>query len=143
MRKIIFGILLCITAINLYAKPYKGCGLDRITETNMQLGNYKGSQVGTTIFINCNGGYHIKFQSRNLRSSLGDSFLQNTIYPKYKVNTRMSINSGGGSYVWGRSVSGITGSNIKYSIAVELADYLNRNLPAGDYEDTISVNIGF
>ena len=109
----------------------------------MQLGNYKGSQVGTTIFINCNGGYHIKFQSRNLRSSLGDSFLQNTIYPKYKVNTRMSINSGGGSYVWGRSVSGITGSNIKYSIAVELADYLNRNLPAGDYEDTISVNIGF
>lgn len=143
MMKIIFGILFCITATNLYAKPNRGCGVDRITERNMQLENYKGSQVGTTIFIHCNSGYQINFRSRNLRNSLGDSFLQNNFYPNYKVNTRMSINGNGGAYLWGRNINGMTGSNIKYSIAVELVDNPNRNLPAGKYEDAISVSISF
>ncbi|RZG74489.1 hypothetical protein [Acinetobacter sp. WCHAc060025] len=143
MRRIIFGVLLSIITMNLYATPSRGCGIDRISESNMRLGNYWGSQTGTSIFINCDHGYNIKFLSQNLRTSQGDSYLTHAVNPKYRIHTRMSVNGGGISNVWGQNISGQAGTKVKYSIAVQLEDRLSRNLPAGQYEDRIWINLNF
>ncbi len=143
MRIILFGILVSTITCNIYALPSRGCGVDRITETNMRLGSYSGSQTGTSIFVSCNQGYHVKFLSQNLRTSQGDSFLKNNLYPNYRINTRMSINGNGIPNIWGQEISGHAGTQVKYAIAVQLADNLSRNLPAGQYEDRVWVNISF
>lgn len=143
LNRKLWGMLLSLSVMNVYAIPSRSCGVDRITENNMRLANYSGSQSGTSIFVNCNNSYNIKFQSQNLRSSQGDSFLQNAAYPNYRVSTRMSINGDGIPNKWGQNISGPTGEHVKYTIAVQVNDNLNRNLPAGQYEDKVWVNISF
>lgn len=116
------------------------CSMGEFTENNMRLGSYYKSQTATSFSVRCDQSYSIRFNSLNLNSSDGNSFVSNGAY---KLRTRMSI-GGANTNQWNVPQTAQASSHgHKYVIAVQLEDEPSIRVPAGVYRDIIYVNLVF
>ncbi len=116
------------------------CYLNAISEPVMQLTDYYHSFAATSFRVFCDQAYAIKFNSQNLRSSDGSSFVSNG---SYRLKTRMSI-SGPVRNQWNVPLSQSGNSkDSKYVIAVRLEEQPSIRTPVGIYSDVIFVNLLF
>lgn len=116
------------------------CSVGELSESKMRLGSYYKSQAATSFSVRCDQSYSIKFNSLNLNSSDGASFVSNGAY---RLKTRMSI-SGANSNLWNVPLSGRASSlGQKYVVAVQLEDQPSIRVPAGKYRDVIYVSLSF
>ena len=138
MKILLFGVLASCLANSMYV--YAGqCSMGQITEPRMRLGTYYQSQAATSFRVNCDAAYTIRFNSRNLRSSDGSSFVTNG---PYKLRTRLTV-AGPVENLWNVPLSANTRQDNKYIISVRLEDRPSTNVPAGTYRDMVYVNLSF
>lgn len=137
MKRWLFVVASMVLATTGYASQ---CSVGNLSEATMHLGSYYKSQAATSFSVRCDQSYSIRFNSLNLNSSDGGSFVSNG---RYKLRTRMSI-SGANSNLWNVPLSGRASSlGQKYVIAVQLEDQPSIRVPAGVYRDVIYVSLSF
>jgi len=136
MKKIIC-MLVCMPICSLVQASQ--CSIDGFSAPEMRLGNYYRSQSATSFNISCDHGYSIVFNSQNLASPYGKSFVSNG---PYKLRTQLNI-QGTKENLWGVPLNQQASQNHKFIISVQLEDNPLKGVPAGTYRDRISVNISF
>ena len=136
MRKIMTAVIATLLSPALYAGP---CMLGAPTEPHMRLGEYYKSQSATSFHVSCDRGYAIRFNSMNLRSTDGASYVTNG---RYRLRTRMSI-AGPVENLWNVPLSQTSGTDNKYIIAVQLEEQPSIRVPAGIYRDMVYVYLTF
>ncbi len=105
----------------------------------MRLTSYQRSQSATSFNISCDSGYSILFNSQNLITPNGLSFVSNG---PYKLRTRLNL-TGTNENLWGVQLNQGAAQRQKYIISVRLEDNPLNGVPAGTYRDRISVEISF
>ncbi len=114
------------------------CELGRVSESHMRLANYYNSQAASCFSVNCSNKYRIRFNSRNLQDSSGNSFVNNGMV---KLKTRMTV-----SVQW--KIFGmyrrnkVLGAMIMW-LQMRLVERVTLTTPAGKYKDTVFVNMVF
>ena len=115
------------------------CSIDGFTNSEMRLASYQRSQSATSFNISCNTGYSILFNSQNLITSNGMSYISNG---SYKLRTKLNLR-GANQNLWGVHLHQAGAQRQKYIISVQLDDNPLSGVPAGMYRDRISVDISF
>lgn len=136
MKSLIFISTVCLSAMSFAAPSY--CELGRVSESHMRLANYYNSQAASSFSVNCSNKYRIRFNSRNLQDSSGNSFVNNGMV---KLKTRMTV-SGAMENIWNVPTEQGAGRN-DYVVAVRLVERVTSTTPAGKYKDTVFVNMVF
>ncbi len=134
--KILLGIIAYCALGTLYAGQ---CSMGQITEPRMRLGSYYQSQAATSFHVNCDSAYTLRFNSMNLRSTDGSSFVTNG---PYKLRTRLTV-AGPVDNLWNVPLTANTHKDNKYIISVRLEDRPSIQVPAGTYRDMVYVNLSF
>lgn len=114
------------------------CSIDGFTNPELRLASYQRSQSATSFNISCDTGYSILFNSQNLVSSSGVSYVSNG---PYKLRTKLNL-TGANSNLWGEAQSGAA-QRQKYIVSVQLEDNPLNGVPAGRYSDRVSIDISF
>ena len=115
------------------------CSIDGFTTPELRLASYQRSQAATSFNISCDMGYSILFNSQNLVSSNGISYVSNG---PNKLRTKLNL-SGANSGLWGVRVNQGASQRQKYVVSVQLEENPFNGVPAGTYRDRISVDINF
>ncbi|NNH37678.1 hypothetical protein [Acinetobacter terrae] len=115
------------------------CSIDGFTNSEMRLASYQRSQSATSFNISCDMGYSILFNSQNLITSNGMSYISNG---SYKLRTKLNLR-GANQNLWGVHLNQAGAQRQKYIISVQLEDNPLNGVPAGIYRDRISVDISF
>ena len=118
----------------------KQCQIDRMSTTQLRLNGTYQSQAATSFSVSCQSNYAIKFNSRNLVGSSGNSYLMNE--QNYKLRTQMNI-SGASDSRWNTPLSQRAGDNQKFVIWVQLIDRPSARTPAGVYRDNLYISLIF
>ena len=129
----------CMASVAMSLAHADKCSMSSLTEPQMRLAAYYHSQAATSFNVSCSRAYTIRFNSMNLRSREGDSYVSNG---PYKVATRMIIN-GPVNNMWNVPLSANASGKSKYIISVHLEEQPSTRIPAGIYRDVISVNLSF
>ncbi len=88
--------------------------------------------------VRCDSSYAIQFNSRNLTSTNGSSYLVNE--RNHKIRTQMYI-SGATSSRWNMPISQPATSLSKFVVLVQLAEQPSALTPAGVYKDSLYVDL--
>ncbi|ATO18696.1 hypothetical protein BS636_02975 [Acinetobacter sp. LoGeW2-3] len=136
MKKLFF-FLSILSMSSLATAQY--CSIDGFSNGELRLQNYQRSQAATSFNISCDKSYSILFNSRNLMSADGMSFVSNG--PE-RLRTKLHL-SGANNNLWGVPLNQGAAQRQKYIIAVQLIDNPLSGVPAGTYTDQISVDINF
>ncbi|MGE8560413.1 MAG: hypothetical protein ACN6NJ_05640 [Acinetobacter sp.] len=136
MKKI---ILIWIGTLISSGVAAQQCSIDGFTSAEMRLTSYQRSQSATSFNISCDSGYSILFNSQNLITPNGVSFVSNG---PYKLRTRLNL-TGANENLWGVQLNQGAAQRQKYIISVRLEDNPLNGVPAGTYRDRISVEISF
>lgn len=114
------------------------CQIDRSTASELKLNSSYLSQAATSFIVRCDSSYAIQFNSRNLTSTNGGSYLVNE--RNHKIRTKMYI-SGAASSQWNMPISQPATNLSKFVVLVELAEQPSALTPAGIYKDSLYVNL--
>ncbi len=114
------------------------CQIDRSTASELKLNSSYLSQAATSFIVRCDSSYAIQFNSRNLTSTNGSSYLVNE--RNHKIRTKMYI-SGAASSQWNTPISQPATNLSKFVVLVELAEQPSALTPAGIYKDSLYVNL--
>lgn len=115
------------------------CSIDGFANDELRLQSYQRSQAATSFNISCDAGYSILFNSQNLTSADGMSYVSNG---PYKLRTKLNLR-GANNNVWGVPLQQSAAQRQKYIVSVQLIDNPLNGVPAGRYSDRISVDISF
>lgn len=115
------------------------CSIDGFSSSELRLQSYQRSQAATSFNITCDKSYSILFNSQNLLSADGMSFVANG---PDKLRTKLNLR-GVNNNLWGVPLNQSAAQRQKYIIAVQLLDNPLNGFPAGTYTDQISVDIKF
>ena len=136
-------IKLSILVLSLVCIPLghaKTCQIDRLTSTQLRLSSSYLSQAATSFTVSCDTRYSIQFNSRNLTSSTGNSYLVNQ--NNSKLRTQMNISGASGSR-WNVPLSQPASDNNKFVVLVQLLERPSAFTPAGTYKDNLYVSLMF
>lgn len=114
------------------------CQIDRSTVSELKLNSSYLSQAATSFIVRCDSSYAIQFNSRNLTSTNGSSYLVNE--HNHKIRTQMYI-SGATSSRWNMPISQPPTSLSKFIVLVQLAEQPFALTPAGVYKDSLYVDL--
>lgn len=133
------SILSLLAVLSVYTHA-QSCGLGAVSESNMHLISSYKSQAATSFHVDCDQAYSIRFNSMNLSSRDGASYVSNGAY---RLKTHMNI-IGAKSNEWNVPLTAQAGGlHDKYIIAVQLMEQPSTRIPAGIYRDVIYVNLSF
>lgn len=132
-------LLMIALSISGMAAATKYCSIDGFADSELRLASYQRSQAATSFNISCDTSYTIQFNSQNLMSSDGMSYVSNG---PYRLRTKLKL-SGANSGLWGVSLKQSAAQKQKYIVSVQLIDNPFNGVPAGNYQDQISVDINF
>lgn len=114
------------------------CQIDRSTVSELKLNSSYLSQAATSFIVRCDSSYAIQFNSRNLTSTNGSSYLVNE--HNHKIRTQMYI-SGATSSRWNMPISQPATNLNKFVVLVQLAEQPSALTPAGVYKDSLYVDL--
>ncbi|MBV7309681.1 hypothetical protein KVY11_13470 [Acinetobacter sp. CWB-G5] len=138
MKKVIMlAIMLLSTSNFLYAKQ---CQIENLVATQLNLNASYLSQAATSFSVACDSNYAIKFNTRNLTSASGSSFLINE--RNNRLRTQMNI-SGATASRWNAPIFQPATERNKFVVLVQLVDPPSAYTPAGEYRDNLYINLMF
>lgn len=116
----------------------KRCQIEKATASQLNLSSSYLSQAATSFSVSCDSGYAIKFNSRNLTSPAGNSYLIGE--RNHKIRTQMFI-SGATSSRWNTPISQPATEQTKFVVLVQLVEQPTASTPAGIYKDSLYVSL--
>ncbi|WP_445660401.1 hypothetical protein [Acinetobacter sp. F16] len=132
-------ILIILGALMSEMVAAQQCSIDGFTNSEMRLASYQRSQSATSFNISCDASYSILFNSQNLITPNGMSYISNG---PYKLRTKLNLR-GANQNLWGVHLNQAGAQRQKYIISVQLEDNPLNGVPAGIYRDRVSVDISF
>ena len=135
MKKLFLFILVSMGGI----ANAQHCSIDGFTNPELRLASYQRSQSATSFNISCDTGYSILFNSQNLVSSSGVSYVSNG---PYKLRTKLNLTVAN-SNLWGVRLNQGAAQRQQYIVSVQLEDNPLNGVPAGRYSDRVSIDISF
>ncbi|HJF28386.1 hypothetical protein NI467_10950 [Acinetobacter bohemicus] len=132
-------LLIIALSVSAITEAAKYCSIDGFSNSELRLASYQRSQAATSFNISCDTSYSILFNSQNLISPDGMSYVSNG---PYKLRTKLNL-SGANSGLWGVRLKQNPTQRQKYIVSVQLVDNPYNGVPAGHYQDQISVDIDF
>ncbi|WP_432211110.1 hypothetical protein [Acinetobacter variabilis] len=131
-------LLIAVSAMSTMASA-QYCSIDGFANDELRLQSYQRSQAATSFNISCDTGYSILFNSQNLVSTDGMSYVSNGAY---KLRTKLNLRGAIGN-AWGVPLQQSAAQRQKFIVSVQLVDNPFNGVPAGTYRDRISVDINF
>ncbi|AWD70517.1 hypothetical protein [Acinetobacter schindleri] len=131
-------LLIAVSAMSTMASA-QYCSIDGFANDELRLQSYQRSQAATSFNISCDTGYSILFNSQNLVSTDGMSYVSNGTY---KLRTKLNLRGASGN-AWGVPLQQSAAQRQKFIVSVQLVDNPFNGVPAGTYRDRISVDINF
>lgn len=131
-------LLIAVSAMSTMASA-QYCSIDGFANDELRLQSYQRSQAATSFNISCDTGYSILFNSQNLVSTDGMSYVSNGAY---KLRTKLNLRGAIGN-AWGVPLQQSAAQRQKFIVSVQLVDNPFNGVPAGTYRDRISIDINF
>ena len=131
-------LFIAVSAMSAIASA-QYCSIDAFANDELRLQSYQRSQAAMSFNISCDTGYSILFNSQNLVSGDGMSYVSNGAY---KLRTKLNLR-GASNNAWGVPLQQSAAQRQKFIVSVQLVDDPFNGVPAGTYRDRISVDINF